>query len=177
MEVSHRMNKNNQEKNRHVRTQILKTLLEMMQEQPFDSIVISTLTKRAEIGRASFYRNYTDLKDVLKQESDRMIKAWGGTFVLDGTGNISETLISLLDYMKTHSDFYLNVYRAGMDAVVRDTIISQFPVREELPNALAYLFTSVAFMTYGWIHEWIKRGMQESGTELAKMIEDTQKRT
>ncbi len=168
---------NNQEKNQYVRTQILSTLLKMMKEQPFDSIVISTLTKRAKVGRASFYRNYRDLKDVLKQEAARLISAWGGTFVMDGTGNISATLISLLDYMKEHSEFYLNVCQAGLNNIVEEAIISQFPISEELPNALAYLFTSVAYMTYGWVHEWIKRGMQESGTELAKLIETAQKLT
>ena len=112
------MNLNNQEKNQYVRTQLLKTLLEMMKEQSFDGIVISALTERAEVGRASFYRNYTDKRDVLKQESERLIKAWGGTFVLDGTGNISETLVSLLDYMKEHSEFYLTLYKAGVDDIV-----------------------------------------------------------
>ncbi len=29
-------------------------------------------------------------------------------------------------------------------------------------------------MLYGWIVEWMKRGMQESGTELAKMFEEAQ---
>lgn len=171
------MNMNNQEKNNYVRSQILNTLLEMMREQSFDSIVISSLTERAQVGRASFYRNYTDKKDVLKQESDRLIKNWGGTFVLDGTGDTSKTLISLLDYMKEHSDFYLTVYQAGMDEVVKETIIAQFPISKELPNAFAYLFSYVAYSVYGWIHEWIKRGMQESGTEIAKMFEEAQKRT
>lgn len=171
------MNMNNLEKNNYVRSQILNTLLDMMREQSFDSIVISTLTERAQVGRASFYRNYTDKRDVLKQESERLIKNWGGVFVLDGTGDTGKTLISLLDYMKENSDFYLTVYQAGMAEVVKETIIAQFPISKALPNALAYLFSYVAYSVYGWIHEWIKRGMQESGTELAKMFEEAQKRT
>lgn len=49
---------NNQEKNSYVRSQILKALLEMMRVDNFDSITISRLTAKAEVGRASFYRNY-----------------------------------------------------------------------------------------------------------------------
>ncbi len=45
---------NNQKKNQYVRTQIVNTLMKMMMEQPFESIVINTLTKRAEVGRVSF---------------------------------------------------------------------------------------------------------------------------
>ncbi|MBR3155071.1 MAG: TetR/AcrR family transcriptional regulator [Lachnospiraceae bacterium] len=170
------MNMNNQEKNAYVRTQILKTLLEMMQEQSFDSIVISTLVKRAEVGRASFYRNFTDLRDVLKQESDRLIKGWDGCFKMDGTDNFSEELAGLLDHLKKNETFYLNVYKAGMEDVVKDTIISLFPISEDFPNALAYTYSFIAYSVYGWIHEWIRRGMQESGTELALMIAASQQK-
>ena len=169
------MNMNNQEKNVYVRTQILKTLLLMMKEQPFDSIVISTLVKRAEVGRASFYRNYTDLTDVLKQESDRLTSEWNKQYDSQPHAAPNEILITLLDFYKEHSEFFLALYDAGLHQIVMDTIVGRVQITPETPNALAYLQSSLAYMVYGWVHEWIKRGMQESGTELAAMIEATQK--
>lgn len=169
------MNMNNQEKNNYVRTQITKTLLEMMDDTPFDKIAISELVTRAEVGRASFYRNYIDKSDVLRQESDRLMKEWGGKFNMDGSDNGSKTLVSLLDYIQSNSPFYLCLYHAGQDNILRETILAQFPIAEDAPNIIAYLSSSIGYMTYGWIHEWIKRGMQESGTELAKMFEATNK--
>ena len=56
----------------YVRSQILKTLLEMMLVDNFDSITISRLTAKAEVGRASFYRNYQTKEDVLRQEAERL---------------------------------------------------------------------------------------------------------
>ena len=169
------MNMNNQEKNAYVRTQILKTLLQMMKEQPFDSIVISNLVKRAEVGRASFYRNYTDLTDVLKQESDRLTSEWNKQFDSQPHEAPNEILITLLDFYKEHSEFFLALYDTGLHQIVMDTIVGRVQITPETPNALAYLQSSIAYMIYGWVHEWIKRGMQESGTELAAMIEATQK--
>ena len=164
------MNMNNLEKNQYVRTQILNTLLEMMKEQPFDTIVISTLVKRAEVGRASFYRNYTDLTDVLKQESDRLTLLWGKKFEAEPHEAPNEVLITLLDFYKEHAEFFLAIYDAGLYQIVMDTIVSKFNITPDTPNAVAYVQSSVAYMIYGWVHEWIKRGMQESGTELAAMI-------
>ena len=164
------MNMNNQEKNQYVRTQILNTLLDMMKEQPFDSIVISTLVKRAGVGRASFYRNYTDLKDVLKQESDRLTSIWNKQYDSQPHEETTELLITLLDFYKKHSEFFLALYDAGLHQIVMDTIVGRMPITPETPNAVAYVQSSVAYMIYGWVHEWIKRGMQESGTELALMI-------
>ena len=56
----------------YVRSQILKTLLEMMLVDNFDSITISRLTAKAEVGRASFYRKYQTKEDVLRQEAERL---------------------------------------------------------------------------------------------------------
>lgn len=162
---------NNQEKNNYVRTQITETLLEMMKTSPLEKISISELVANAEVGRASFYRNYTDKSEVLRQEAHRLMKVWGGKFNLEASDNSSETLISLLDFIKENAHFYLQLYHSGQDAILQETILAQFPIPEDSPNVLAYLFSSVGYMTYGWIHEWIKRGMQESGTELAKMFE------
>lgn len=170
------MNMNNKEKNNFVRTQILKTLLEMMKEVPFDSIVISELVSRAEVGRASFYRNYTDKTDVLRQESVRLMKEWGGEFEVEATGNNSIVLIGLLDFLKAHGEFHTLLYRAGQYSIVQNAILALFPIHEELPNIVAYLYSSLGYTVYGWVHEWIKRGMQESGTELAHMIEEAQKK-
>ena len=170
------MKMNNQEKNNYVRTQILNTLFDMMKEQTFDSIVISTLTKRAEVGRASFYRNYIDKRDVLRQEAERLIKGWDGSFSFEGA-DASKSVISLLDYLKKHADFYLPVYQAGMEDVIKESILSLFPIADELPNAVAYVLSYAAYSIYGWVIEWIKRGMQESGTEIAEMFESAQKRT
>ena len=170
------MNMNNQEKNAYVRTQILKTLLQMIKEQPFDSIVISNLVKRAEVGRASFYRNYTDLTDVLKQESDRLTSIWNKQYESQPHAAPNEILITILDFYKEHSEFFLALYDAGLHQIVMDTIVERMPITPETPNAVAYVQSSVIYMIYGWVHEWIKRGMQESGTELAALFEAAQQK-
>ena len=52
---------NNQEKNTYVRNQILTTLLEMMKTESFNSITISDLVAKAEVGR------------LMKETSDELI--------------------------------------------------------------------------------------------------------
>ena len=165
---------NNQEKNTYVRNQILGTLLKMMQEQPFDDISISALVSTAQVGRASFYRNYKSKEDVLRQEAERLMRTWGKEFDGQEHEAPNELLISLLDFYKEHKDFYLAVYAAEMPDIVLNAILKATAITPDLPNALAYLKSSIAYMIYGWVIEWMKRGMQESGTELAKMFEEAQ---
>lgn len=165
---------NNQEKNTYVRNQILGALLKMMQEQPFADISISALVSTAQVGRASFYRNYTDKEDVLRQENDRLTAQWKQSYEAEEHAAPNELLISLLDFYKEHSDFFLALYQAGLSDIMLQTLLDQSEITPEMPNAMAYLKSSIAYMLYGWIVEWMKRGMQESGTELAKMLEEAQ---
>ena len=168
------MNASNQEKNNYVRSQILKTLLEMMKEQDFNGIVISHLTDRACVGRASFYRNFASKEDVLRQEANHLASVWKQRYESQEHASPSEILISLLDFYKEHSDFYLALYWAGLENIVLNTLLEQIEISPELPNAVAYLRSSIAYLIFGWIVEWMKRGMPESGTELAKMISEAQ---
>ena len=173
-------NMNNQEKNTYVRQHILTALLELMRTQDFASISIQTLADAAGVGRASFYRNFASKEDVLQQESVRLTNAWKAKFEQehpDGTpqqGN--EWLISLLDFYKEHAEFYLALYHAGLSDIVLETILGYFDRAPETPNALAYLNAAIGYMIYGWIQEWMRRGMQESGTELARMLAESQKK-
>ena len=80
----------------------------------------------------------------------------------------NEFLISLLDFYKQHAAFYRQLYRAGLSGIVLDTILQSAAITRDLPNAAAYLRSAMTYMVYGWVIEWMRRGMQESGSELAK---------
>ena len=168
-------NMNNQEKNTYVRQHILSALLELMNTQDFAVISIQALVDAAGVGRASFYRNYKSKEDVLRQEAERLMQAWGKEFEVEEHTSPNELLISLLDFYKEHREFYLAIHAAGMSDIVLNTILKATIITPDLPNAIAYLKSSIAYMIYGWVIEWINRGMQESGTELARMIAEAQK--
>ena len=170
------MKMNNQDRNNFVKREITSTLVKMMSEVPFDKITISDLVAKAQVGRASFYRNFIDKQDVLQQESNRLMIEWGGKFKFDGTNNSSSTLISFLDFLKKHQRFYITLFSTGHDDIIQKAILQQFSIPEDSPNVIAYLASSIGYMTYGWVYEWIKRGMQESGTELARMFEEAQRK-
>lgn len=113
---------------------------------------------------------------MLRQEADRPAREWQQQYDRRAHAAPSEVLVSLLDFYKAHSAFYLALYRAGLSEIVLGTLLEQAAVSPDLPNAVAYLRASVAYMIFGWVVEWMKRGMPESGTELAKMIADAQAR-
>ena len=91
---------NNQEKNTYVRNQILTTLLEMMKTESFNSITISDLVAKADVGRASFYRNYRTKEDVLHEEAERLKKELKTIRKNDNPYDVRLILIRTLDFYK-----------------------------------------------------------------------------
>jgi AcrR family transcriptional regulator len=162
----HRMNMNNEQKNTYVKKQILTALLDLLKEKPLSDISVSELTSKAEIGRVSFYRNYQNKEDILKEESDRLIKEWGRLYESNPESTPESLFPSLFDFYRDHREFYTILYNAGMSSIMMETIISTIQIMPEMPNLEAYMKSFWAYGIYGWMLEWIKRGMQEGGKEL-----------
>ena len=154
---------------------MLKTLLQMLKTRNIDDIVISDFIEKAEIARVSFYRNYSSLKDILIQEERRLFEQWRSDYDIRNINNDLDFNAELLGYYKDHSEYYMTLYNSGLDSIIMDTIISSADIKDDDPNPLAYFKSSIGYMVYGWVHEWMKRGMQESGTELSEMIRQAQK--
>lgn len=165
---------NNQEKNSYVRNQILITLLEMMKTEDFDSIVISNLVAKAEVGRASFYRNYRTKEDVLRDEAERLNKELEIIRKNDDPFDIQLKLIRTLDFYKTHRNFYMTLYNAGLKQIIQDSIVDETNISTDQPALLAYTTSAFSYLIYGWIIEWIRRGMKETSNELISMFESCQ---
>ena len=166
----HLMNMNNEQKNTYVKRQILAALLDLLKEKSLSDISISELTDRAEIGRVSFYRNYRNKEDILKEESDRLIKEWGRLYESDPESTPESLFPSLFDFYRDHREFYTTLYSTGMSSIMMETIIGTIQITSEMSNLEAYMKSFWAYGIYGWMLEWIKRGMPESGKELEALF-------
>lgn len=164
------MNMNNEQKNTYVKKQITGALLALLKEKPLSAISISELTSKAEIGRVSFYRNYQSMEDILKQESDRLIKEWGRLYESNPESSPETLFPSLFDFYRDHKEFYTTLYDAGMSSIMMETIINTIHITPEMQNLEAYMKSFWAYGIYGWMIEWIRRGMQESGNELLTLF-------
>ena len=161
---------NNVQKNSYVKKQITATLIDLLKKKSLSEISISELTDKAGIGRVSFYRNYQGKEDILKEESNRLIREWGKLYE-SNPESAPETLFpSLFDFYRDHKDFYTTLYNAGLSSIMMETIIGTIQITPDMKNLEAYIKSFWAYGIYGWLLEWIKRGMPESGKELSALF-------
>lgn len=164
------MNMNNEQKNTYVKHQITNALLELLKEKSIADISITELTQKAQIGRVSFYRNFQTKEDILREESDRLIKEWGKLYETNPESSPETLFPSLFDFYREHKEFYTILYQAGMTLIMQETIMNAIQITPEMANIEAYMKSFWAYGIYGWLIEWMKRGMPESGRELIQFF-------
>ena len=165
---------NNEEKNTFVKRQIVQATLELLRKRSIDDISISEITNAANVGRVSFYRNYASKLDILQKESDRLINEWGTLFADLPSSEYNVFFLSIFDFFKEHEAFYTILRRAGLSDIIMDTIVGMADTSNCRTNLDAYLRSFWAYGVYGWLVEWIDRGMQETSEDLVKLFEAAQ---
>ena len=164
------MNKK-QEANALVIECITTALLDLMEKKAFHAITITDLTKRAGVGRVSFYRNFESKEDVLQRHLQRLLDEWFKPYEGRTDFNWSEVLF---EYFYQNKDIYILLYRQGLAHISLQSIMNACGPKPEQPNALAYVTAFIAHGIYGWIEEWFKRGVQETPKEMVQLYEQAQ---
>lgn len=160
----------NEARNAYVIEHITNALLELLQEKPIVDISISELCDLAEIGRASFYRNFESKEDILRRYINEIFKEW--TDELDKKENIplSELLGLLFAHFEKYKDFYSLLNERNLVYLLKDVIIGLCGPKPEHSKVEAYARAYVAYTLYGWIEVWFQRGMQETAKEITGMF-------
>ena len=153
----------------HVRTQVTAALLNMMKTRDYPSISISDLAQAAQVSRSSFYRNFTDKDDVVRQHLRHLLERWGADFEAVPGQDFSD---SLLRHFYANREFYLLLYRCGLSWMLHEHIRGACRVNAGEPPVFTYAAAAVAGALFGWVDEWISRGMKETPEEL-KRLSDT----
>lgn len=158
---------NNEERNSYVKNEITKALLELLKEKDLKDIKINEMTTMAQVGRVSFYRNYKDKEDVLKQYLEKIIKEWK----LQDQKPFELIMKTLFEHLIAYKDFYTLLYQKDLFYLFRNTLKKLMIQDHQLSNPEAYAVAYMTYGIYGWIKEWIARGMQESPDDIYTFME------
>ncbi len=143
---------------------ITTALLEMMRKQSFDSITITDLTKRAGVGRVSFYRNFTSKKEILARYLDKLLQEWGSEF--ESKHDPSFFSESFIRHFYKYKDFYLLLYRCNLSEMIYESLRQGTKLDDSQNNMERYLKSMTAGMLFGWVDEWMRQGMPENPDEI-----------
>lgn len=160
----------NESRNTYVIEHITESLIKLLRKKPLQDISISEIVNEAGVGRTSFYRNFDTKEEVIKKYISRMIEEWDQGYKASGKESNAKLYGSLFKHLKDHSDFYLLLQKRNLMYLFLEVFMEKSGPKPEDPNMWAYTKSFITYGTYGWIEEWIARGMQESADIMAQLL-------
>lgn len=157
----------------YTRMVIRDALYELLRTKHLPQVTVKEICERADINRATFYRNYQDIYDLFEKiEEELTEKALGGT-------NIEEGRYRLLEVIYQNQDFYREFFDSHLESgYVRREIEG---MRERMRQLLQERGTyddrtfEVSFQynyhgVVGVIREWLDAGCSEGPHELGDVL-------
>ena len=128
------MNKK-QEANAVVIECITTALLNMMKKQSFESISITALTKRAGVGRVSFYRNFESKEDVIRKHLRNLLEDWWAEY--KGTTTV-ELVQAIFEHYYKNKELSILLYKQGLAHISLQSVKDSCGAKPEQDNNTAY---------------------------------------
>ena len=157
-------------KNNYVKSQITNALIDILKAKELRDISISEVTNTAEVSRISFYRNYSEKEDVLREYIEKSFGNWLTDHNQGRDYTEDEMLGNIFAYLTDNKGFYLLLSSRNLLYLLKDMIKGICGPKKEYPNFVAYTTAFISNGIYGWIEEWFLRGMQETGEEMTALL-------
>lgn len=159
--------KTNKSSSPYIKESIFLALFELMKEKDFSEIRIQDIAKKAGVSRISYYRNFKSKEDVLNNYMNEETMKFYLAHKNEGT---EEHLLHLLDHLKNYKDQFDVLYRNNLSHLFYEHIYIWCGPKEDTEDHTAYLKAAKASAIFGFIDEWIKRGMKGDTKDVAKEI-------
>ena len=164
-------------KNLSAKEKICNIVLEIMREKSVSDIRISELTERANIARASFYRNFNSFDEVLDCIADRNMTLFIKEYSELNKANSYEVwykeIERILNRIYLKKDTYTKVLTENLTIVFEKMVLrsANNPDHEWSKNVYSK-YQQIAQLTalYAICMTWIKNGSKESIEEMTAFI-------
>ncbi len=155
------------------REYVTEALFRLMEKKPFSKITISEVVELAGTSRASFYRNYLSLDDV--------IKVWVEDFVESARpvnhiymSDVYESIENLLCAMEQAKWELTLIHQAGLLSYFQQTMRDMTRQEVDAVNVTKNSYQAYFYggATAGFLTAWIQNGFRESSEEMARLYLD-----
>ena len=164
---------------RYTRMVIENSFLELLQEKPAAKITVTEICSKAQINRATFYKHYLDVPDLLSKLEENLFDAIRASFA-DENVKLKSFLIKMMHYTRDHHQRFLLLGGENGDPnLMTKTFLvcyeSAYPLMaQNMPglteNEKQMLYRYLSHGSGAVLTWWVQNGMKESPEEVADFI-------
>ncbi|WP_055069156.1 TetR/AcrR family transcriptional regulator [Clostridium massiliamazoniense] len=158
--------------NQKVKNNLLKALIELSQIKKWSTITVTELIEKSGVARASFYRNFSSIEDIIDYGVMEMVKKYNEENPSNDENFHDKKLILFkFEFYKKYADLVLTFHHAQAPQTLL-TVIDDFmiDVYGDMPsNSISkyeLYYYSGAF--YNMVIHWLENGTKESPEDMAR---------
>lgn len=166
---------------RYTRMVIQQNFLELLKQKPVARITVTELCQKAQINRATFYKHYLDIPDLLAQIEEELFQSIRESFDSEDV-KMKSFLLKMMQHTKEHMERYIALGSANGDPnLMTKTFMvcyeSAYPLLAQNVQSLneserQMLFQFISYGAGAALAWWVKDGMKEPVETVAQYILD-----
>ncbi|MCM1089790.1 MAG: TetR/AcrR family transcriptional regulator [Butyrivibrio sp.] len=161
---------------RNATTEFLKecmadALLRLLKDKSLDEITISEITDLADVGRVTFYRNFTKKEDLIAFKLKLLADQYFQQMTPQQMGNNHYVIQSIFDFVYSIRDVLTTLYHARLIETSFLPLYEAVKYPSETDRGAELKNSFLLFGMIGIILKWIQDGFKESSQELTEVLE------
>ena len=156
-------------------------LMACLREKPLSELTVRVVAERAGVGRATFYRNFDSLIDVLHMRCDACFEEVLTGFLKEyeaGLQGRNDMLVYFFSYWMDHSELLEALYDANRTDIVYDCHLRHsdlitaafFPQVDMASEEYVYFLSVRTGIMTSILTAWVKTGRHKSPEELVTLM-------
>lgn len=150
---------------------IADALIKLMESKPYDKITVREITDCANVGRATYFRQFSSKDDVLIYKVKLLWRRWAENRRLDRKHIYSaENLMTFFEFIYSIRSINSVLMKADKMNVLIIALSEEFGLNDTKDPAERYRFRFIAFGITGVLTEWIKHDYLEPPRDMIKYL-------
>ncbi len=158
-------------RNKYVKERIIEAMINLSSIKGWDEITITDLIKESKVARATFYRNFNSIDELINYGIDQFrINYWKNVPKSSSNFLSQEMLEYTFCFFKQNKNVILSYSNFGTSSSILDIITEGMILSfGDMPSnsILRYKLYYYSGALYNMMFNWLKEGMKESEKEMA----------
>lgn len=173
-------NRNNALQNQIAKESIFTALMILMEQKNFKEISITELTKKAGVSRMAFYRNYSQMENVITLYLMEYLEVYSKRLPNEKIANNYESTLLYFACFRKQGKLLANLIRSDLTNLIFESSVEYFCIFSknivcEKPCSPEKQRYHAEFIIGGLskvLIEWAKNGMVESDDDMARFVNE-----
>ncbi|WP_320163928.1 TetR/AcrR family transcriptional regulator [uncultured Trichococcus sp.] len=154
--------------NEFVKECIADALVKVMASKSFNDITITEIVSLADVGRATYYRNFSSKDDILYYKITLLLSEW--LEKIPPNVNRKEKTTLFFKFLQSEKELLELIYKHEKGYIILDSYLNMPPDLRHVLDEQNIMDIFYIYGVFGITEAWIKNGMLEDPEELASIL-------